>query len=67
MSPKTAATIGRIFLAVGFVSLLGAWMTQWTGADFLGMSQVHLFSDATVFALLAIGIFFDAKLHSQKI
>lgn len=67
MDAKTAATIGRLFLFVGFLALLGAWYTQLTGAMFLGMSQLHLFSDATVLSLLGIGALIDAKLHSQKI
>ena len=67
MNAKTAATIGRFFLIIGFLSLLGAWFTQLTGETFLGMSQGHLFSDATVLSLLGIGALVDAKLHSQKI
>lgn len=67
MDAKTAATIGRFLLALAFLVLIGAWITQFSGESFLGMSQSHLFSDATVLSLLAIGLLFDAKLHSQKI
>lgn len=67
MDAKTAATIGRLLLILGFLSLLGAWLTQLTGQPLLGMSQVHLFSDATVLSLLGIGALLDAKLHGQKI
>ena len=67
MDAKTAATIGRFLLIIGFLSLLGAWFTQLTGETILGMSQTHLFSDATVLSLLGIGALIDAKLHSQKI
>jgi len=48
MDAKTAATIGRFFLIVSFLSLIGAWFTQLTGTMLLGLSQSHLFSDATV-------------------
>lgn len=67
MDAKTAATIGRISLFAGFLALLGAWYTQLTGTMILGLSQSHLFSDATVLSLLGIGALIDAKLHSQKI
>lgn len=67
MDAKTAAMIGRTLLIAGFLALLGAWYTQLTGEPFLGLSQSHLFSDATVLSLLGIGALFDAKLHSQKI
>lgn len=55
MNAKTAANIGRILLIVGFFALLGSWWTQLTGQPLLGLSQTHLFSDATVLSLLGIG------------
>ena len=67
MSAQTAASLGRLALGLGSLSLLGAWLTQFTSQPFLGMSQTHLFSDATVLSLLGIGMLIDAKLHSQKI
>lgn len=67
MSSQTAATLGRLFLGVGFVSLLGAWFVQLTAQPLLGLSQSHLFSDATVLSLLGIGMLLDAKLHKQKV
>lgn len=67
MSPKTAATWGRIALVLSFLALLGAWYTQLTGTDFLGMSQVHLFNDAIVLALLGIGGLIDSQLHAQRV
>lgn len=67
MSPKTAATWGRVAIGLSFLALLGAWYTQLTGASLLGMSQGHLFSDAIVLALLGVAGLLDAQLHSQKI
>lgn len=67
MSAQTAVSLGRLALGLGFLSLLGAWLTQLTGQPVAGMSQTHLFSDATVLSLLGIGMLIDAKLHSQKI
>ena len=67
MNAKTAATIGRFLLLFGFLSLLGAWFTQLTGETLLGMSQSHLFNDATVLSLLGIGALVDAKLHLNKV
>lgn len=67
MSPKTAAKWGRIALVVSFLALLGAWYTQFTRTDLLGMSQTHLFNDAIVLALLGIAGLLDAQLHAQRI
>lgn len=67
MNPKTTASWGRIALFASFLALLGAWFTQLTGANLLGMSQTHLFSDAIVLALLGIAGLLDAQLHAQKI
>lgn len=67
MNPKTAATWGRMTIGLSFLALLGAWYTQLVGSNLLGMSQDHLFSDATVLALLGIAGLIDAQLHSQKI
>lgn len=67
MSPKTAAQWGRIALLLSSLSLLGAWYTQLTGSTLLGLSQSHLFSDATVLALLGIAGLVDAQVHAQKI
>jgi hypothetical protein len=67
MDAKTAATIGRLLLVLGFLSLIGAWFTQLSGQLLFGMSQSHLFSDATVLSLLGIGALIDGKLHTQKI
>lgn len=67
MTPQTAATLGRIALSTSFLALLGAWMAQLTGANVLGMSQEHLFSDAIVLSLLGIFGLMDAQLHLQKI
>lgn len=66
MSSKTAAQWGRIAILLSFLSLLGAWFTQLSGSDLLGMSQSHLFSDATVLALLGIAGLIDAQVHGQK-
>lgn len=67
MNPKTAAQWARIALLLSFVSLLGAWYTQLSGSDLLGLSQTHLFSDATVLALLGIAGLMDAQVHAQKL
>ena len=63
MTSKTAITIGRISLTVAFLALIGAWITQATGNTLMGMSQAHLFSDATVLALIGIGMFLDGVVH----
>ena len=71
MNPTTAARvavyIGRVLFTLALLALLGAWLTQLTGGPLFGMSQQHLFSDATVLALLGIGMFLDALWHSRNI
>ena len=64
---RIAVYIGRILFALALLALLGAWLTQLTGAPLLGMSQQHLFSDATVLALLGIGMFLDALWHARSV
>ena len=58
-------SVGRISLMLAVLSLVGAWITQMLGGNFLGMSQVHLFSDATVLALLGIGFLIDGMIHNK--
>lgn len=36
---RPAVYIARIFVALAVLALLGAWITQLTGAPLLGMSQ----------------------------
>jgi len=67
LNAKVLAILGRVLLSVGFLALLGAWYTQITGSSLFGMSQTHLFGDATVLSLLGIGSLLSAQLHSQGI
>ena len=64
---RFAVIIGRILLTLALLALLGAWVTQLTDGRLLGMSQQHLFSDATVLALLGIGMFLDALWHGRNV
>lgn len=59
--------LGRVFLVLAILALLGAWVTQLTGRALLGMSQQHLFSEAIVLALLGIGMFLDAFWHARNV
>ncbi len=63
---RIAVIIGRILLTLALLALLGAWITQLTGTTLFGMSQEHLFNDATVLALLGIGMFLDALWHARN-
>ncbi|MGI8468234.1 MAG: hypothetical protein ACR2N3_07260 [Pyrinomonadaceae bacterium] len=71
MDTKKATTytvyLGRIFFALAFLALLGAWLTQATGGTLLGMSQQHLFNDAIVLSLFGIGMFLDALWHWRNV
>ena len=59
--------LGRIFFALAFLALMGAWFTQLTGGTLLGMNQQHLFNDAIVLSLFGVGMFLDALWHSRNI
>lgn len=57
--------IGRLLLALAFLSLCFAWITQVTGRPFFGASQQHLFNDSMALSLLGIGSLLDALLHGK--
>ena len=59
--------IGRLFLTLSFLALLGAWLTEVTGGEVAGMSQQHLFNDAMVLALLGIASMLDAFWHARRL
>jgi len=58
--------LGRIAIALSVVALLCAWVSQFTGSDLFGLSQQHLFNDATVLALLGIAFLVDGVIHKQE-
>lgn len=51
-----------LFVFLGLLALLGAWLAEVTGSV-LGLSQDHLFSDATVLTLLGIAFGIGTVLH----
>lgn len=59
--------IGRGFLGLALLALLAAWMTEMSGQSVLGLTQEHLFDDATVLALLGVGSFLDAFWHARRV
>ncbi len=63
---RTAVIVGRSLCTLALLSLIGAWVTQLTGAPLLGEGQAHLFSDATVFALLGIASLLDGLIHLRE-
>lgn len=67
MNAQTAVNFGRFLLSFGFVALIGAWITQATGNALFGLSQRHLFADATVLSLLGIGMLIDGRLHKERL
>lgn len=58
---------GRIFFALAFLALLGAWLTQAAGGAIFGFSRQHLFNDAIVLSLFGIGMFLDALRHARNV
>lgn len=59
--------VARVLIALAFLALGGAWITQLTGRTLLGMSQQHLFNDAGTLALLGIALFVDAFWHARNV
>jgi hypothetical protein len=59
--------LGRVFFALAFLALLGAWLTQATGGAILSFSEQHLFNDAIVLSLFGIGMFIDALWHARRV
>ena len=64
---KLAVYLGRFCGLLAFLSLVGAWITQLTGAPLFGMSQQHLFNDAIVLSLFSIAGLLDALAHSKRL
>lgn len=64
---RRAIYLARALIALAFLALLGAWVTQLTGATLLGMSQQHFFNDASALALLGIALFVDAYWHARNL
>jgi hypothetical protein len=58
---------GGVLLTLAFLALPGAWVTRLTGGTLFGLGQQHLFNDATVLALLGIGMFLDALWHARRV
>lgn len=58
--------LGRIAIALSVFALLCAWVSQFTGGDLFGLSQEHLFNDATILALLGIAFLLDGMIHKQE-
>lgn len=53
---KVAIYVGRLCGVLALLALIGAWITQLTGKPFAGMSQQHLFNDATVLSLFVLPV-----------
>lgn len=49
----------------GFLALLGAWLATWRGGPVLGLSEEHLFRDATVLTLVGVAFLVDALVHER--
>lgn len=64
---KIAIYVGRFFGVLALLALIGAWLTQLTGRPLAGMSQQHLFNDATVLSLFCIAGLVDALVHAKTL
>jgi DDE family transposase len=57
--------LGRILLTIAALALVEAWAAQVLNRPIFGETQEHLFNDAKVLALLAIGTFLDGIYHAK--
>lgn len=57
---RYTVSIGRIFSALAFLAVLGAWFTQLSHTTFLGLDWPQLLFDAIVLLLGGTGLFLDA-------
>ena len=64
---KMAIYLGRFCGVVALLALVGPWITQLTGRPLAGMSQQHLFNDATVLSLFCIAGLVDALVHARNL
>lgn len=64
---RRAVFLGRGLVALAFLALLGAWLTQLTGDTLPGMSQQHLFNDSMALGVLSIAVFLDGYWHARGI
>lgn len=64
---KIAIYVGRFSGVLALLALIGAWITQLTGKPLAGMSQQHLFNDATVLSLFCIAGLVDALVHARNL
>lgn len=62
---RIALRVSRALLLLAALALLGAWLSEWRGGELFGLSQQHLFNDATVLALLGIGGLIDTWFHER--
>lgn len=64
---RPAIYLATVFIGLAFLALIGAWISQLRDGALFGMSQQHLFNDATALALLGIALFVDAFWHARHL
>lgn len=64
---RAMVLIGRVFLLLSLLALVGAWLSEANDGTLLGLSQQHLFADAGVLALLGIASMLDAFWHGRRV
>lgn len=59
---RVAVIAGRIALGMSIVSLLGAWIIQWTQRPIFSLDQQHLFLDSLALAAIGTGLLLNGLL-----
>jgi hypothetical protein len=64
---RLALKLSRITGVLALLSLIAAWVSEFNGNKFLGLSTQHFFNDAIVFSLFSIAGILDTFLHSRNV
>lgn len=57
--------VGRVLVALGFVAVFAAWISEVRGGPVFGLTQQHLFFDAIALGVLGIACLVDSMLHAK--
>ncbi|MBY0512217.1 MAG: hypothetical protein K2P94_18945 [Rhodospirillaceae bacterium] len=64
---RVMVALGRVSVFLALIALVSAWVTEFTGGTFVGLSQQHLFNDAIALSLVGVAFFLDAYWHAKSI
>ena len=63
---RSSVIAGRIALGLSILSLLGAWIIQWTRRPIFSLDQQHLFLESLALAAIGAGLLVNALLRIDR-